>query len=51
MLALNDMSAVEVRPHFGKYGGDMYFTSTGVPALIVTTDGREVYVWAVRLQA
>jgi hypothetical protein len=42
VLALNAFSKFETRPGFGKYGGDMYFTSDGLPALIITPDGREV---------
>mmetsp|Transcript_12523 Transcript_12523/g.14172 ORF Transcript_12523/g.14172 Transcript_12523/m.14172 type:complete len:349 (-) Transcript_12523:22-1068(-) len=42
LLSTNAFSEIEVRPHFGKYGADMYFTAEGLPALIQTPDGRQV---------
>jgi len=42
IVAFNDMKDVEVRPGFGKYGTDMYFTAEGLPAMVVTTNGKEV---------
>eukprot|EP00929_Paragymnodinium_shiwhaense_P008410 TRINITY_DN11236_c0_g1_i1.p1 TRINITY_DN11236_c0_g1~~TRINITY_DN11236_c0_g1_i1.p1 ORF type:complete len:596 (+),score=82.19 TRINITY_DN11236_c0_g1_i1:96-1790(+) len=43
MIALNDFADVPVRPHFGKYGADMYFTAEGMPALIVTPEAHVVH--------
>eukprot|EP00928_Gymnodinium_smaydae_P033744 TRINITY_DN24093_c0_g2_i1.p1 TRINITY_DN24093_c0_g2~~TRINITY_DN24093_c0_g2_i1.p1 ORF type:complete len:673 (+),score=67.07 TRINITY_DN24093_c0_g2_i1:66-2021(+) len=42
VIATNSIASVEVRPFFGKYGADMYFTNEGLPALIVTPDGRQI---------
>ncbi|CAE8600909.1 unnamed protein product, partial [Polarella glacialis] len=42
VIAQNDLSAMEVRAGFAKYGSNMYFSAEGMPLMIVTTDGREV---------
>lgn len=42
LVSLNGFSSLETRPHFGRYGADMYFTAAGVPALIVTPEGLEI---------
>lgn len=39
-IKLNDFNSLAVRPHFGKYGGDMYFTAEGLPAGLQTSDGK-----------
>mmetsp|Transcript_75465 Transcript_75465/g.157381 ORF Transcript_75465/g.157381 Transcript_75465/m.157381 type:complete len:696 (-) Transcript_75465:164-2251(-) len=35
-VPLNLFSIFDVRPHFGKYGADMYFDQDGMPVLVVT---------------
>jgi len=42
VLKLNDFASFAVRPGFGKLGVDMYFTATGLPAVLQTTDGNWV---------
>lgn len=42
VIPTNEFAAVEVRPHFGRYGADMYFTAEGMPAAIVTPEARVV---------
>eukprot|EP00931_Biecheleriopsis_adriatica_P120077 TRINITY_DN95222_c0_g1_i1.p1 TRINITY_DN95222_c0_g1~~TRINITY_DN95222_c0_g1_i1.p1 ORF type:complete len:669 (+),score=133.67 TRINITY_DN95222_c0_g1_i1:67-2073(+) len=41
-IRLNNFSALEVRPGFGKYGGDMYFNADGLPVLLETPTGEIV---------
>lgn len=40
VIKLNDFSDFSVRPHFGKFGVDLYFTAEGLPAALQTTDGK-----------
>lgn len=42
VVPLNIYNQLEVRPHFGKYGGDMYFNEEGLPIVIKTPDGSLV---------
>eukprot|EP00928_Gymnodinium_smaydae_P034009 TRINITY_DN2419_c0_g1_i8.p1 TRINITY_DN2419_c0_g1~~TRINITY_DN2419_c0_g1_i8.p1 ORF type:complete len:687 (-),score=56.34 TRINITY_DN2419_c0_g1_i8:84-2081(-) len=42
VVRLNDFATLAVRKGFGKWGADMYFTEDGMPALIVTPDGKEI---------
>mmetsp|Transcript_29840 Transcript_29840/g.75157 ORF Transcript_29840/g.75157 Transcript_29840/m.75157 type:complete len:1398 (+) Transcript_29840:84-4277(+) len=42
VVSLNAFASLEVRPGFGRYGGDMYFSEAGMPVLVVTPDGTEV---------
>jgi len=42
VVSLNALATMEVRPGFGRYGGDMYFSEAGMPVLVVTPDGAEV---------
>jgi len=39
-IKLNDFKSFKVRPHFGHYGVDLYFTAEGLPAALQTTDGK-----------
>lgn len=36
----NDFKSFKVRPGFGNYGVDMYFTSEGLPAALQTSEGK-----------
>jgi len=40
VLKLNSFNSFKVRPGFGKFGVDMYFTADGLPAALETTDGK-----------
>lgn len=42
VVPLNIYSQLEVRPGFGKYGGDMFFNADGMPIVIRTPDGKMV---------
>lgn len=41
-VKLNNYAALPVRPLFGKYGTNLYFTASGAPAMIETPDGKKV---------
>jgi len=41
-IALNLLSAFEVREHFGRYGVDMYFNEDGLPVLLQTPTGEYI---------
>lgn len=42
VIRLNQYHAIETRPHFGRYGGDLYFNAEGLPVMMETPDGRQV---------
>lgn len=42
VVRLNQYSSLEVRPHFGQFGRDLYFNRDGLPIMIETTEGRKV---------
>ncbi|CAE8588021.1 unnamed protein product [Polarella glacialis] len=42
VIRLNEFHAIETRPHFARYGGDLYFNAEGLPIMLETPDGRQV---------
>lgn len=42
VIRINSYYGLEVRPGFGKYRGDLYFTAEGLPAMMELPDGRQV---------
>lgn len=42
VVRLNQYSNLETRPHFARYGGDLYFNQEGLPVVLETPDGRLV---------